>query len=159
MTENILYPWKQETIIRHTQRLLWSYKYWTGQTLLDIDGTPEAIAQALWEASFVVASGGMEENPILNYGNQQALDLWEMSWEQFTHTPSRETAQPVERKERELLLTQAQTQGYISDYRGVRISSKGKQFWISNAVIWNLLDENQQQCGQAATFKEWEYIQ
>ncbi|MDE5110819.1 MAG: MEKHLA domain-containing protein [Trichodesmium sp. St7_bin2_1] len=29
---------------------------------------------------------------------------------------------------------------------------------MSNATIWNILDENQQQCGQAATFKQWEYI-
>ena len=36
------------------------------------------MAQALWEAQFVVVSHGMEENPILNYGNQQGFDLWEM---------------------------------------------------------------------------------
>ena len=158
MTENILYPWKQETIINHTQRLLWSYKYWTGQSLLNIDGTPELMTQALWRAPFVVASHGMEETPILNYGNQQALDLWEMSWEQFTRTPSRKTAQPSERKDRQLLLTQAKTRGYISNYGGIRISNKGRQFSISNAIIWNVLDQNQQQCGQAATFQEWEYI-
>ncbi|NEQ38281.1 MAG: MEKHLA domain-containing protein [Okeania sp. SIO3I5] len=158
MTENILYPWKQETIIRHTQRLLLSYKYWTGKSLLDIDGTREFMAQALWEAPFVIASHGMEENPIFNYGNQQALDLWEMSWEQFICTPSRKTVQPSEHEDRELLLNQAKTQGYISDYRGIRISSKGKRFLISNTIVWNLLDENQQQCGQGATFNEWEYI-
>ncbi|MCL2926998.1 MAG: MEKHLA domain-containing protein [Trichodesmium sp. St16_bin4-tuft] len=158
MTENILYPWKQETIIHHTQRLLLSYKHWTGRCLLDIDGTPQLMAQVLWETPFVVASHGIEENPILNYGNQQALDLWEMTWEQFTHTPSCETAQPLQREDRQLLLTQAKTQGYIDNYRGIRISSKGKQFWISNAIIWNILDENQQQCGQAATFKQWKYI-
>ena len=158
MTENILYPWKQETIIQHTQRLLLSYKYWTGQSLLDIDGTPQLMAQALWEAQFVVVSHGMEENPILNYGNQQGLDLWEMSWEQFIHTPFRETAQPSQQKSRQLLLTQAKNQGSIGDYRGIRISSQGKKFRISNATIWNILDENQQQCGQAATFKQWEYI-
>ncbi len=116
------------------------------------------MAQALWEAQFVVVSHGMEENPILNYGNQQGLDLWEMSWEQFIHTPSRETAQPSQQKSRQLLLTQAKNQGSIGDYRGIRISSQGKKFRISNATIWNILDENQQQCGQAATFKQWEYI-
>ncbi|WP_246844357.1 MEKHLA domain-containing protein [Hydrocoleum sp. CS-953] len=111
----------------------------------------------MWEAPFVVASHGMEENPILNYGNQQALDLWEMSWEQFTNTPSRQTAELSEREDRQLLLTQVETQGYISGYRGIRISSKGKRFWISNAIIWNLLDENQQQCGQAVNFQQWEH--
>ena len=116
------------------------------------------MAQALWEAQFVVISHGMEENPILNYGNQQGLDLWEMSWEQFIHTPSSETAQPSQQEGRQLLLTQVNTKGYISVYQGVRIYSQGRQFRISNATIWNILDENQQQCGQAATFKQWEYI-
>ncbi len=75
MNENISDFWKQETIIRHSQRLLLSYKYWTGKTLLEIDGTPEAMAQALWLAPFPVLSHGMESDPIFNYGNRKALEL------------------------------------------------------------------------------------
>ena len=56
---------------------------------------------------FVVASHGLQDDPILNYGNQVALDLWEMNWEQFTQTPSRLTAEPVNREERARMLEQA----------------------------------------------------
>ncbi|MEB3341686.1 MEKHLA domain-containing protein [Okeania sp.] len=159
MTENILHPWKQETIIRHTQRLLLSYKYWTGKSLLDTDGTPELIAQALWEAPFIVFSHGMESDPIYNYGNRKALDLWEVDWEQLTQMPSRYSAEPMEQEERVRVLNEVTSNGYISNVGGVRVSRSGKRIRVSNFTIWNLLDENQQKCGQAATFNEWEYIQ
>ena len=35
----------------------------------------------MFRVPFTVASHGMEPDPVLNYGNQVALDLWEMSWE------------------------------------------------------------------------------
>ncbi|NET24441.1 MEKHLA domain-containing protein [Okeania sp. SIO1I7] len=159
MSQNILYPWKQETIIRHTQRLLWSYKYWTGKSLLGVDGTPEFIAQALWEAPFIVFSHGMESDPIYNYGNRKALELWEVDWEQLTQMPSRYSAESMEQEERLRILHEVTSNGYVSNVGGVRISRSGKRIQVSDFIIWNLLDENQQQCGQAATFKEWKYIQ
>jgi len=61
----------------------------------------------------------------------------------------------VERKEREQMLAQAKDQGYISNYRGIRISSKGERFLIEDGMIWNVLDEEQRPCGQAATFNHW----
>jgi hypothetical protein len=53
---------------------------------------------------------------------------------------------------------QAQTHGYISNYNGIRISSTGKRFEIKSAIVWNVLDEEDRKCGQAATFSEWSYI-
>lgn len=158
MTENTLYPWKQETIICHTQRLLLSYKYWTGKCLLDINGTREAIAQALWEAPFMVFSHGMESDPIYNYGNRKALELWEVDWEQLTQMPSRYSAESMEQEERLRILNEVTSNGYVSNVGGVRISRSGKRIQVSDFTIWNILDENQQECGQAATFQEWQYI-
>ncbi|MGA7932521.1 MAG: MEKHLA domain-containing protein, partial [Kovacikia sp.] len=112
----------------------------------------------LFEAPFVVVSHGTEADPILNYGNQRALELWEMGWEQFTQTPSRQTAEPVEQQERARLLEQARSKGYVDDYRGIRISASGRRFWIQNVVIWDVLDERNIRCGQAATFDRWEFV-
>lgn len=159
MTQNISSPWKQETIIRHTQRLLLSYKYWTGKSLLDVDGTPEFIAQSLCEAPFMVFSHGMESDPIYNYGNQKALELWEVDWEQLTQMPSRYSAESMEQEERLRILNEVTSNGYVSNVGGVRISRSGKRIIISDFIIWNILDENKQKCGQAATFKEWKYVQ
>ncbi|MBD1822154.1 MEKHLA domain-containing protein [Cyanobacteria bacterium FACHB-DQ100] len=140
-------PWQ----LQQAQRLIDSFHHWTGKTLIQ---TPEA----LFEAPFVVVSHGTEPDPIFNYGNRQALTLWEMDWETFTQLPSRKSAEPVSQEERSRLLAQAKAQGYISDYRGVRISSTGKRFWIEDVILWTVLDELNQPCGQAATFSTWKFI-
>jgi hypothetical protein len=49
--------------------------------------------------------------------------------------------------------------GYIDHYEGIRISSSGKRFKISNAVVWNLTDKNQNYKGQAAWFEQWRRYQ
>lgn len=94
----------------------------------------------------------------MNFGNRAALRLWEMDWEQFTRTPSRLTAEPMSREERSRMLAQAQNQGYISDYRGIRISSTGKRFLINQAIIWTVQDSNGATVGQAATFSDWQFL-
>ncbi len=157
MTE-VQYPWQQETIIRHTQSLLRSYQHWTGQLLFDLDMAPSDVAQFLFEAPFVVISHGIEANPIFNYGNQTALRLWELDWDKFIQTPSRETAEPLVREEREKLLEETQKRGFVENYSGVRISSTGKRFYVENLLIWNVLGENNDHCGQAAMFYKWKYV-
>lgn len=147
------FPWQQPTIVQHTQRLIKSYHHWVGKSLMKtLD------AQALFEAPFVVVSHGTQSDPIFNYANQQALTLWEMDWVTFTQTPSRKSAEPISQEERSRLLAEAKANGYISDYRGVRISSQGKRFWIENVILWTVLDESHQPCGQAATFSTWKFI-
>lgn len=151
-------PWQQPAIICHSQRLLRSFRHWTGTALLDVTGSPATIAEQLFHAPFVVVSHGTEADPVLNYGNQMALQLWQMDWHQLTHTPSRYTAEPMEREERARLLQQAKEQGYISNYQGIRISSTGERFWIQDVVIWDVLDEQAGCCGQAAMFAKWHRI-
>lgn len=155
---NSPFPWQQAVVIHHTQRLLRSFQHWTGSALLESTDEPTAIAQQLFEAPFVVLSHGIEADPIYNYGNQAALDLWELDWDQFTQMPSRLSAEPIEQIERDRLLQQAKQQGYISDYQGVRISSTGKRFRIENVILWDVLDETGQRCGQAATFDRWDML-
>ena len=141
-----------------SQLLLDSHRHWIGKDL--IDRTPNAKQQArlLFEASFVVVSHGVEPDPILNYANQTALDLWELSWDRFIKTPSRLTTEPDERAERERLLTQARAEGYYDGYRGVRISSTGRRFRVEQALIWTVIDSAGRPIGQAATFSQWSHL-
>ncbi len=81
-----------------------------------------------------------------------------MNWEELIATPSRLTAEPVNRETRAVMLEQAAKQGYISNCQGIRISSTGKRFLIEQAIIWNLTDEFGQKCGQAATFSDWKWL-
>lgn len=138
----------------HVMRLLKSYKRWMGKDLL----VSSSHASDLAQAPFVLVSHGIEVDPILNYGNEKALQLWEMTWEQFTKTPSRLTAEAMNREERALLLERVTRFGYIDDYSGIRISSTGKRFKIEQATVWNVFDEDENYCGQAAMFREWKYL-
>ena len=155
MNTPILFPWQQEQVIRHSQRLLNSFKHWIGHSLLEVSGSPVQIAQALFEAPFPVFSHGIESDPIYNYGNRKALELWELDWEQLIQMPSRYSAEPLEQEERLRLLNEVTTKGYLSNGRGVRISRTGKRYMVSDFTVWNLLDEENQYCGQAATFTQW----
>ena len=149
--------WQQPEVIRWSQILAESYKQLLGRELIDVAGT-EQLAQALFHAPFVLVSHGIQADPILNYGNQTALKLWSMSWSEFIKTPSRLTAEPVNRATRIAMLEQAATQGYIDNYQGIRISRTGKRFLIERATIWNLSDESGQKCGQAAIFSDWTWL-
>ncbi len=150
--------WHDPQILQWTQYLLDSYAFLVKQELISRSGTTFEQANNLFNSQFVVASHGLQDDPVLNYGNQTALSLWEMDWQDFTRTPSRLTAEPVNREERARMLKQAQTQGYISDYRGVRISSTGKRFLVEQATIWNIQKPNGSVVGQGATFSTWKFL-
>ena len=135
--------------------MLNSFRHFVGRELIERTGDAEAEAQLVFEAPFVVVSHGTQDDPILNYGNRTALTLWEMDIPTLTSTPSRLTAEPMHRDERAQLMTRAARDGFIDDYRGIRISSSGKRFLIEQAIIWNLIDPEGQRVGQAATFSHW----
>ncbi len=73
----------------------------------------EEQARQLCYAPFAVASHDTSLDPILNYGNKTALDLWELSWSDFRSTPSRKTAETITQEERSRLLAEVTTHGFI----------------------------------------------
>ncbi|GJL65781.1 MAG: MEKHLA domain-containing protein [Nitrospirales bacterium] len=150
--------WQQPNVVAWTQLLLDSYRQWLARDLIERAGTFLEQSERLFESSFIVVSHGLEDDPILNYGNQKALMLWEMDWRQFTHTPSRLTAEPVNQAERAEMLRQATSHGYIDDYRGIRISRTSKRFFVERAIVWNVVDSQGLRHGQAATFSRWSYV-
>ena len=151
-------PWQEDNWIEQTQILLNSYHRFLGEELIARDGSDEDQSRALFEASFVVVSHGTQADPILNYGNQTALDLWEMDLESLLQTPSRMTAEPVHRDERARLLERTSRDGFVDDYRGIRIASKGRRFLIEKAIVWNLVNDVGDRVGQAATFSDWVFL-
>ena len=145
-------------LFRHVELLLNSFSSLVGRDLLVRNRTREEQAHCLFTAPFVVVSHGTEDDPILNYGNEKALCLWEMTWEDFVQTPSRKTAETIHQNERAQLLERTLKNGYIDDYSGIRVSKTGKRFKIDQAIIWNITDENGHYYGQAATFDTWHYL-
>ena len=142
----------------HVTLLLASYHQLTGHHLIDPMHDEIEMAKRANEAPFFLAAHVLENDPILNYGNRCALDLFAMDWKTFTSTPSRYTAEEPNREERERLLKNVTEKGYIDDYSGVRISADGKRFRIDQATVWNVIDLNGENIGQAATFSEWHYL-
>ena len=142
----------------HVTRLLDSFRHWTGRNLVAADQTATDRARELFHASFVVLSHDTAPDPILNYANLAGLRLFGLSWDEMITLPSRLTAEPVHQDERERLLATVTRQGYIDDYRGVRISNGGRRFLIEQAIVWNLLDGAGAPFGQAATFGQWRYL-
>jgi hypothetical protein len=150
--------WTRPAIIKWSQQLLNSFHHWTERELIERGGDLEYQAYRLFQSTVVVVSHGIEEDPLLNYGNRVALELWEMTWEQLIVTPSRLTAEPVNRAERESMLEQARIRGYLDTYRGVRITSTGRRFLVENALIWNVVNGKGQRVGQAAMFSQWTWL-
>jgi hypothetical protein len=145
--------------VAHTQVLLDSHRRWVGRDLIPRNGTDRDQARELFLAPIVVVSHGTEADPILNYGNRSALELWEMEMETLLRTPSRLTAEPVHRDERAQLLERTGRVGYVDDYSGIRISGSGRRFHIPRATVWNLVDAAGKRVGQAAAFDNWAYLQ
>ncbi len=144
--------------VARTQILLDSYYRWVGEQLLPRTGAAEEQADALFHAPFVVVSHGTQTDPILNYANQVALELWEVDIPTLLTMPSRLTAEPLHRDERARLLERTTRDGYVNDYRGIRISRTGKRFLIEQATVWNLVSPAGERIGQAATFSSWNPI-
>lgn len=138
--------------------MLNSFRRFVGRDLIERTGDAAEEAKIVFQARFVVVSHGTQDDPILNYGNKTALPLWEMDLPTLMSTPSRLTAEPMHRDERAQLMTRAARDGFVDDYRGIRISSSGIRFLIERAIIWNLVDAAEQRVGQAATFAHWKSL-
>ncbi len=144
--------------IAHTNLLLDSYYSTVGDLLMPDAGSPDANARLVWSADFVLVSHGTQEDPIFNFANKSALDLWELDWETFTRMPSRKSAEPVHRDLRAQMLEQTKKLGYNPNYSGIRISSSGRRFKIEEAIVWTVFDQQGIWKGQAATFNKWTFL-
>ncbi|HTI72404.1 MAG TPA: MEKHLA domain-containing protein [Candidatus Limnocylindria bacterium] len=151
------HPWYEASAVSHVQLLAQAYRHWFGMDLV-VPSEGQSLAEAYFTARIIIVSHGTQPDPVLNYGNQIALQLWEMDWATLTRTPSRYTAEAPDRAERARLLEAVTRDGYIKNYAGIRVSSTGRRFRIERATVWNLLDTQGVYRGQAATFSHWDFI-
>ena len=118
----------------------------------------QLLCQHLFACGFPVLAHGTGEDPKLSYANAAALQLWETNWNELIGMPSRLTAPNSERGERSNALGQAKRLDAVQNYRGIRISRKGRRFMINKARIWTLWDTEERVCGQAACFSDWWWL-
>ena len=107
---------------------------------------------------YPIASHTNKPDPLFNYANQSALNLFEVSLDVLTETPSKYSAPNVGQEERQRLLEQVSKHGFIDRYRGIRQTFTGKRFMIEDATVWNLIDEYGLLQGQAVIIFKHEVI-
>ncbi|MBU9345257.1 MEKHLA domain-containing protein [Burkholderia multivorans] len=101
-------------------------------------------------APFGILAHDTSADPVFVYGNKRAQAIFEYGWDELTALPSRLSAEPMERRERQSFLEKVARDGFVSDYRGVRVTKSGKRFWIERATVWQLVDAGGVVRGQAA---------
>lgn len=135
-----------------------SFRHWTRCELVDYRMSDVEAARYLFHAPLALVSHNAAKDPVFNYGNETALALFGMTWEELTALPSRLSAEVANQEQRARLLAEVSTRGFVDDYQGVRIGRHGRRFLIENAAVWNLLDSSGGYCGQAAMFQSWKYL-
>lgn len=126
-----------------------SFARLTGQSL----GDP-------WTCRDPIVSHGTEADPIFRWANPAALALWEMDWQSFTRLPSRQSAAdtPDVQADRSRLLAEARVKGWVSGYRGIRLSASGRRFAIDDTLLWTVRDAAGLIHGQAALIRRVERL-
>lgn len=104
-------------------------------------------------ARHCVLAHNTDPDPRFIYANKAAQACFEYDWDKITSLPSRLSAEPVDREERQKLLDDVARQGFATGYSGLRIAKSGRGFRIEDGVVWQLIDSAVH--GQAATFAKW----
>jgi PAS domain S-box-containing protein len=115
--------------------------------------TGEGATWLYMRASFCLLAHDGAEDPRFIYANKAAQACFGYEWDEFIGLPSRLSAEAPELAERERLLEAVRREGFIEDYRGVRVTKSGQRFLVEQAVVWELIDEAGKRHGQAALFR------
>ncbi|MXO71362.1 MEKHLA domain-containing protein [Altererythrobacter buctensis] len=112
----------------------------------------------IWSAEAAILAHDTSTPPRFIYGNARTLALFRMTPAQFLGLPSHLSAEPAHREERARMFAKLEADDVVFGYAGVRIAADGTRFRISDAVIWNLVDEAGVRHGQAAWFERVEML-
>jgi len=134
-----------------------SYQRLIGKSLLASPDETET-GRMLYLAPFVVLAHDTAVDPVFFYANQMAQKLFEMTWDEMVMMPSRKSAEPVLRADRQKFLDRVAVHGFIDNYSGIRVSRSGRRFFIQRATVWNLIDLHGVCRGQAAAFNSWSAV-
>lgn len=82
-----------------------------------------------------------DADPRFIYANRTTQACYGYDWNEFTELRSRFSAEAVNREERQRLLDAANRDGYVTEYRGLRVAKSGRRLWIDHVTLWQLIDE------------------
>ena len=134
-----------------------SYSRLVGETLVPGAGNDQEAARWLYEeAPFCVLAHNTAPDPRFVYANKSAQACFEYTWDEVTSLPSRLSAEAPQREDRQRFLDEVTRQGFVKDYRGLRVSGSGRRFWIEDGTVWQLIDDQGILHGQAVVFRRWQ---
>jgi hypothetical protein len=139
------------------QLLCDSYQRLLHRPLIEVQD-PRNLGRGVFVADFALLAHSADADPLFNYANQTALQLFEFGWQELIGLPSRQSAEAGNQQAREQALAKVAEQGYIEHYNAVRISKTGRRFRIEDVVIWNVYADDGVYHGQAACFTKWSYL-
>ena len=131
-----------------------AYRHWTGQGL----PAPEHLdpqQRLAWlhsDAPYSLLAHDGGADPRFTYVNDCALQCFKYPRDTFIGMPSPYSASALDRAARQVLLEQVTANGIAQGYSGWRVDAHDQPFMIHAGVVWTLLDDAGQACGQAALF-------
>lgn len=128
-----------------------SLERFTGTSLLKVMNvdTMDAIHD---NTRYAVLSHGNQTDPIYNYFNKAALLQFEYPEEEIYLLPSRYSAPPALRQDRDEKISSAVQQNVQFIPSAIRQGKSGKQFELINVTLWNVYNERNERVGQSAVF-------
>lgn len=132
-----------------------SWKHHLGDDLID-NLVDDILSIEYAPFGMLIHNGGAD--PIFQYGNVRAREIFGYTLDELCALPSRLSAEPAHRDERERMLHQAKSSGYFDGYQGVRVRKDGRRFLIQQATIWDVLDAQGGVIGQAAKIPHIQWI-
>ncbi|MBO9703601.1 MAG: MEKHLA domain-containing protein [Sporocytophaga sp.] len=150
--------WMNPDTVKHCKLIAKNYKFWTGKELFEEKLHESELSEKMYNAPFVILSHGTQADPIYNYVNLKAQELWEYTWDEMIKLPSRRSAGTNETAQRLELIKEGQEKGITFTEKALRESCSGKKFYIKNVVLFNLLGEGGEYEGQCAIYNDWEFV-
>jgi PAS domain-containing protein len=141
------------TDVEIVRYMLDSHRDYVGTELIDRSGDPLVDAQRLFGLDAVVLSHDGGADPRFVYANLAAARLWRMDVDELVGMPSRLSAPPNHRDERQAMLHQAAKDGVLHGYTGTRVAKDGTLFVIEDATLWTV--DYPHGSGQAVVFRTW----
>ncbi|MEQ4512873.1 MEKHLA domain-containing protein [Dickeya zeae] len=103
-------------------------------------------------APYSILAHSSTSDPVFIYANQCALRCFKYSYEEMLQLPSRLSASPADRAERQKLLDIVTRDGIAKNYTGPRVDKQGNTFTIYDGEVWQLGYNSGNVWGQAALF-------
>lgn len=131
-----------------------AYRHWTGQGLPAPENLDpqQRLAWLHSEAPYSLLAHDGASDPRFTYANDCALACFKYPRETFIGMPSRFSASELDRAARQVLLEHVTAHGIADGYSGWRVDAHNQSFMIHAGVVWTLLDDAGNPCGQAALF-------